>query len=168
MNRISLPDWVKFCVDPNGRIKLCAKQKCKFLCYIFNKNKTLREDLVYFVFSFNHTLIYSTGVRSVQPEKYELFQFHLLRTFHPHQRSKSNTSQHDNGSDTSIRGENKREPSRLTQHGDRLKFRLHNDSFHSSKDRPQLRPGNATVVTARHNEKKNSTLEMTSISSSLP
>ena len=27
MNRISPPDWVKLCVDPNGRIKLRAKQK---------------------------------------------------------------------------------------------------------------------------------------------
>ena len=27
MNRISHPDWVKLCVDPNGRIKLRAKQK---------------------------------------------------------------------------------------------------------------------------------------------
>ena len=30
-NRISHPDWVKLCVDPNGRIKLCAKQKCEIL-----------------------------------------------------------------------------------------------------------------------------------------
>ena len=29
MNRISHPDWVKLCVDPNGRIKLRAKQKYK-------------------------------------------------------------------------------------------------------------------------------------------
>ena len=28
-NRISHPDWVKLCVDPNGRIKLRAKQKCE-------------------------------------------------------------------------------------------------------------------------------------------
>ena len=27
LNRISHPDWVKLCVDPNGRIKLRAKQK---------------------------------------------------------------------------------------------------------------------------------------------
>ena len=31
MNRISHPDWLKLCVDPNGRIKLHAKQKCEFL-----------------------------------------------------------------------------------------------------------------------------------------
>ena len=29
LNRISHPDWVKLCVNPNGRIKLRAKQKCK-------------------------------------------------------------------------------------------------------------------------------------------
>ena len=136
LNRISHPDCVKLSVDPNGRIELRAKQKCKFLTSTYSIKIRLRRRFSLFWFSFNHTLIYSTGARSVQPEKYELFQFHLLRTFHPHQRSKSNTSQHDNGSDTSIRGENKREPSRLTQHGDRLKFRLHNDSIHSSKERP--------------------------------
>ena len=27
MNRISHPDWVKLCVYPNGRIRLCTKQK---------------------------------------------------------------------------------------------------------------------------------------------
>ena len=27
LNRISHPDWVKLCVDPNGRIKLRVKQK---------------------------------------------------------------------------------------------------------------------------------------------
>ena len=31
VNRISHPDWVKFYVDPNGRIKLRAKQKCEIL-----------------------------------------------------------------------------------------------------------------------------------------
>ena len=31
LNRISHPDWVKLCVDPNGRIKLRAKQKCEIL-----------------------------------------------------------------------------------------------------------------------------------------
>ena len=31
MNRISHPDWVKLCVDPNGRIKLRAKQKYEIL-----------------------------------------------------------------------------------------------------------------------------------------
>ena len=31
MNRISHPDWVQLCVDPNGRIKLRAKQKCEIL-----------------------------------------------------------------------------------------------------------------------------------------
>ena len=31
MNRKSHPDWVKICVDPNGRIKLRAKQKYEIL-----------------------------------------------------------------------------------------------------------------------------------------
>ena len=31
MNRISHPDWVKICVDPNGRIKLRTKQKDEIL-----------------------------------------------------------------------------------------------------------------------------------------
>ena len=31
MNRTSHPDWVELCVDPNGRIKLRAKQKCYIL-----------------------------------------------------------------------------------------------------------------------------------------
>ena len=31
MNRISHPDWVKICVDPNGQIELRAKQKYKIL-----------------------------------------------------------------------------------------------------------------------------------------
>ena len=31
MNRISHPDWVKICVDPNGQIKLRAKQKYEIL-----------------------------------------------------------------------------------------------------------------------------------------
>ena len=31
MNRISHPDWVKICVNPNGRIKLRAKQKYEIL-----------------------------------------------------------------------------------------------------------------------------------------
>ena len=31
MNGISHPDWVKLCVDPNGRIKLRAKQKYEIL-----------------------------------------------------------------------------------------------------------------------------------------
>ena len=31
LNRISHPDWVKLCVDPNGRIKLRTKQKCEIL-----------------------------------------------------------------------------------------------------------------------------------------
>ena len=30
-NRISHPDWVKICVYPNGRIKLCTKQKYEIL-----------------------------------------------------------------------------------------------------------------------------------------
>ena len=31
LNRISHPDWVKLCVDANGRIKLRAKQKYEIL-----------------------------------------------------------------------------------------------------------------------------------------
>ena len=31
LNKISHPDWVKLCVDPNARIKLRAKQKCEIL-----------------------------------------------------------------------------------------------------------------------------------------
>ena len=31
LNRISHPDWVKICGDPNGQIKLRAKQKYEFL-----------------------------------------------------------------------------------------------------------------------------------------
>ena len=31
MNRISNPDWVRICVDPNGQIKLRAKQKYEVL-----------------------------------------------------------------------------------------------------------------------------------------
>ena len=33
-NRISHPDWVKICVNPNGRIKLRAKQKYEILSAI--------------------------------------------------------------------------------------------------------------------------------------
>ena len=31
LNRISHSDWVKLCVDPNGRIKLRAKRKCEII-----------------------------------------------------------------------------------------------------------------------------------------
>ena len=31
LNRISHPDWVKICGDPNGQIKLRAKQKYEVL-----------------------------------------------------------------------------------------------------------------------------------------
>ena len=31
LNWISYPDWVKICIDPNGRIKLRAKQKYEIL-----------------------------------------------------------------------------------------------------------------------------------------
>ena len=39
MNRISQPNWVKLCVDPNGRIKLRAKQKYEIL--------SATEDMVF-------------------------------------------------------------------------------------------------------------------------
>ena len=31
LNRLSHSDWVKLCIDPKGRINLCAKQKCEIL-----------------------------------------------------------------------------------------------------------------------------------------
>ena len=31
LDRISHPEWVKLCVDPNGQIKLHAKQKYEIL-----------------------------------------------------------------------------------------------------------------------------------------
>ena len=40
MNRISHPDWVKLCVDPNGQIKLRAKQKYKILSATSVSTKT--------------------------------------------------------------------------------------------------------------------------------
>ena len=47
MNRISHPDWVKLCVDPNGRIKLRTKQKCEILSAT-NLIKKQDEDLITF------------------------------------------------------------------------------------------------------------------------
>ena len=46
MNRISHRDWVKLCVDPNGRIKLRAKQKYE----IPSATDTLWKELIEYTF----------------------------------------------------------------------------------------------------------------------
>ena len=49
VNRISHPDWVKLCVDPNGRIKLRAKQKYEILSATpcLCRNQTHHEPQTY-------------------------------------------------------------------------------------------------------------------------
>ena len=60
MIRISHPDWVKLCVDPNGRIKLRAKQKYEILSVTFvlgsNASNYLTERKYNYYITHSHLL----------------------------------------------------------------------------------------------------------------
>ncbi len=47
LNRISHPDWVKICVDPNGHINLRAKQKYEILSATICSNCVMSCDGIF-------------------------------------------------------------------------------------------------------------------------
>ena len=55
LNRISDPDWVKLCVDPNGQIKLHTKQKCWILSATLALNYACLAELFSYIDSINKT-----------------------------------------------------------------------------------------------------------------
>ena len=58
MNRISHPDWVKICVDPNGQIKLRAKQKYEIFSATYYNTHTHTHTHTY-IYIYIYIYIYN-------------------------------------------------------------------------------------------------------------